>query len=281
MKRFAIGALMALAMVGCTKVPPGYVGIKVNNYGDQKGVDDFPLQIGRVWYNPFTQDVYKFPTFTQTVVWTKDRNEGSKNDDSISFSDERGVNFNADIALSYRIERDKVPFIFVTYRQSAENLTHGYMRNKVREAFNDVGSKYPAMGIVGEQKAAFQDGVKKYLNDHMGKEGFVFDTVAMVGHPRVDKRVQDAINAALQATQNAIKAQNQVAEREALARQRVADAEGNAKAIRLQADAEAHANDVVAKSLTRELVQYEAIKKWNGELPKVSGQNTPFIQVQE
>lgn len=41
-------ALSLLLLVGCTRIPPGYVGIKVNMYGSQKGVADFPLQTGRV-----------------------------------------------------------------------------------------------------------------------------------------------------------------------------------------------------------------------------------------
>src|SRR3989344_2786291 len=60
---------------GCTKVEPGYVGIKVNQYGSQRGVEDFPIVTGRVLYNPFTEDVYKFPTFLQNVVWTQNEAE--------------------------------------------------------------------------------------------------------------------------------------------------------------------------------------------------------------
>jgi len=272
-------ALCVIAFGGCTKVSPGWVGIKVNNYGDQKGVNDFPLRTGRVWFNPLTTDVYKFPTFMQTAVWTSSKTEGSPNDDSISFSDQHGVNISADIALSYRIDRLKVPSIFVTYRQSADALTHGYMRNKVREAFNDVGSQFPAIGIVGDQKAEFQAAVKEFLNSTLGGEGISFDTVAMVGHPRLEKQVQTAINAALQATQDAIKAQNIVAERQAIARQKIADAEGEAKSITLRAEAEAEANRIVAASITPELVQYEAIKKWDGGLPLVTGGSVPLIDI--
>src|ERR1700677_2475962 len=47
----------------CTKVEPGYVGIKVNNWGSQKGVQDYPLKTGMVFYNPLTEDMYDFPTF--------------------------------------------------------------------------------------------------------------------------------------------------------------------------------------------------------------------------
>lgn len=272
-------ALAVIALGGCTKVPPGWAGIEVNNYGDQKGVDDFPVKTGRVWFNPFTTDVYKYPCFAQTVTWTADKSEGSPNDDSITFADAKGVVFNADVALTYQVDCSKVPHLFVKFRQDVKSFTGTYMRNKIREAFNNAGSEYEAMEIVGEGKAEFQDGVKRELNKTLGEDGLLFDTVAMVGAPRVDQKVQASINAALDATQRAIKARNEVAEREAEAAKNIADARGEAESIRIRAEAEANANREVAASISQALVQYEAIKKWDGKLPQVSGESTPFVSI--
>ncbi len=36
---------------------------------------------------------------------------------------------------------------------------------------------------------------------------------------------------------------------------------------------------VLARSITATLVQYETVKKWNGQLPTVSGGSTPLIQL--
>ena len=46
---------------GCTYIPPGYVGIKVNLYGSQRGVQDIPVLTGRVIYNPWTEKIYGVP----------------------------------------------------------------------------------------------------------------------------------------------------------------------------------------------------------------------------
>ena len=47
---------------GCAKtIPPGHVGIVVNQYGSQKGVADFPLKTGRVWYNPVERNRVRLP----------------------------------------------------------------------------------------------------------------------------------------------------------------------------------------------------------------------------
>ena len=73
-----IAGIVAIStFTGCDRVEPGYVGIKVNQWGSQKGVNDFPLVTGGVFYNPITEDIYKFPTFMQNAVWTKASTPGS------------------------------------------------------------------------------------------------------------------------------------------------------------------------------------------------------------
>ena len=51
-------------------------------------------------------------------------------------------------------------------------------------------------------------------------------------------------------------------------------AQGEADAKLIRAQGEAKANDALQLSLTKELVEYEKVKKWNGEMPKVTGGNT-------
>ena len=51
-------------------VEPGYEGIKVHMVGSDRGVDyEHPIVTGRVFYNPVTYNIYKFPTFVQRVIW--------------------------------------------------------------------------------------------------------------------------------------------------------------------------------------------------------------------
>lgn len=58
----------ALCLTSCSeRVDAGSEGILVNLYGSDKGVDDVSLVTGRVWYNPFTEEVYEYPTFVQTI----------------------------------------------------------------------------------------------------------------------------------------------------------------------------------------------------------------------
>lgn len=49
----------------CAKVEAGYVGVRVNLLGGNKGVDSEVLGVGRYWIG-WNQELYLFPTFQQT-----------------------------------------------------------------------------------------------------------------------------------------------------------------------------------------------------------------------
>lgn len=264
---------------GCTKVPPGYVGIKVNQYGSQRGVEDFPLLTGKVWYNPFTEDVYQFPTFMQNAVWTRDKTEGSPNDDSITMNSIEGAVINADIALAYAFTPERVPYIFVEFKQDAETITWGYMRSQVRDAFSRKSSVMKVTEIFGVRKQELLEQVKQDLNERLGPKGFRFDMVSFVGALRVDEKVAASINAVLEASQRAIEAENKIRQSQAEAQQMMASAKGDSAQAVIRALGQAKANEVLQRSLTPALIQWQAISKWNGILPQVTSGATPFIQV--
>lgn len=261
----------------CTRVDPGYVGIKVNLYGNQKGVEDFPLQTGRVWYNPFTEEVYEYPTFMQNQAWTSSETEGSKHDESITFNSIEGSSINVDVGLNYTLDAEKVPHLFVEFRQDIETITHGYLRNQVRDALSRIGGNYKAIEIFGEKKQQLLDEVKNELDNKLKDKGFILDTVSFISAPQADSRVMQSINMVIEATQKAIEAENKVRQIEAEAEQEVARANGAAKAILTEAEAQAQANKLIAESITPELVKYKLLEKWDGIAPKVLGGDSELL----
>ncbi len=270
-----------ILLAGCTVIPPGYVGIKVNQSGGNRGVEQYPILTGRQFYNPVNERIYEYPVFLQTVVWTKDLREGSPIDQSITFNSVEGAVVNVDVSLSYAFITEKVPSVFVEFRRSPQEITDTYMRSKVRDAFSRISSAMPVVDIYGAKKQELLSKVKGDLVRELEPKGFRIDTISMVGNPRLDPNVITSINQAIQAQQDAQRAQNKVAQVEAEARQKVAEAEGEAKRITTIAEAQAAANERLTKSLTPQLVQYEALQKWDGKMPQVTGSGgMPFIQIQ-
>ena len=94
-------------------------------------------------------------------------------------------------------------------------------------------------------------------------------------------KVIDSINAKIEATQKAQQRQNEVAQAKAEADKKVEEARGQADSILKVAEAQAKANELIAQSLSAELMQYKALEVWDGKLPTtmIPGQATPFINV--
>lgn len=277
MKKLVLLGLLAVSSIGCTRVDPGNIGLKVNMYGTDRGVDDVTLETGRVWYNPITEDIYTFPTYMQNAVWTKDEIDESPEDESITFNSIEGAVVNADIAISYQILPEHVKDIFTELRQDAEYIKNVYVRSKTRDSFSRHSSKMKVVDIFGSKKEELLSSVKEDLGSSM--PGFKFDMVTFVGGLRVDPLVEQSISSTIQATQRAIEAENKVKQSTAEAQQKVEEARGLAESILLEAKARSEANEILTKSLSPALLQYESLQRWDGVLPKVTGEVIPFITV--
>src|SRR5579885_1412717 len=71
-----IAVMRFLSVIRVTRVGAGYVGIEINLAGSQRGASEIPIRTGWVFYSPLTTQVIEFPTFVQTVKWTRDTSEG-------------------------------------------------------------------------------------------------------------------------------------------------------------------------------------------------------------
>lgn len=276
--RYLILTLLVI-LNGCTLVEPGYVGIRVNLYGSDKGTEEKPLQTGRVFYNPWSEDIYTFPTFMQNVIWTHDETEGSPHDDSITFNSIEGAGLNVDVALSFSLNKDKVPTIFNKHRMDISHIASTYLRQHVRDALNLTASKMKVVDIFGTKKEELITSAKNHLNSILEPQGFIIDNFSFVSNFRVDERVESSINATIEATQRAIEAENKIKQSEAEAKQLIAEAQGKAESILLEAKAKSDANKMITQSLSEELLKYEALQKWDGIMPKVTGGALPFISI--
>lgn len=262
-------ALTAMLFTGCARVGPGYVGIKVNQAGSDRGVQDYPLQMGWVFYNPLTSDVYEYPTFKHTVTWDEDH--------SIQFNAKGGIRVVAPVSLSISFKAERVPHVFVTYRSDPDVIEQGYLKNQVRDAFNRAGNTFEPLELLTNQQALL-DAAKKHLEETIG-ENFDIESVMLPKGLTMPENITNAINQVIEAQQKAQKAQAEVAEVEAQGRKTVAKAEADAKAVLIQAESQAAANRKLSDSITGMLVELRRVEKWDGRLPQVQSSATPFVNL--
>jgi regulator of protease activity HflC (stomatin/prohibitin superfamily) len=311
----AFGVILVMSIIFCactlTRIDVGHIGVKVKLAGSDRGVQDMQIKTGWVFINPLTEQVVEFPVSVQNIILSASKNEGSDPkdkdkdhavDESITFSSIEGVNANADIGFSFHIDPQKAPHLYSRFRQNdMRELAYGYMRNVLRESFNEVGSTMPIQQIYGAGKSKMLADVTAKCAEKLGADGIIIDQLTINGALRLPPNVADAINNAMAATQNAIQSENKVRQVKAEAEQAVAASTGAAESARKKAqgeadavlikneadvkakvasaEAEAKANKLINQSLTPQVLQYKALDTWNGTLPQYVGGSSPMPMI--
>lgn len=247
--------LAALSFSSCReRIDAGYEGIKVNLYGDGKGVDDISLVTGAVWYNPITTEIYEYPTFVQTVDY-----------EPFSINAKDGSSFTVDPTISLKIIDGKSPEVFKKYRKN--NITeviNTTLYNYVKNAFRIQLNNYTTDELVSKREE-FEKAIEDRLTEELRAENFQLEQMTSgLQYPSTLVKAIDAKNAAVQEAQ---RAQNEVLKIKAEAEKKVAEAQGQADALKIKGDAEAEYNRKISASLSVLIVQQNMIEKWNGELP--------------
>jgi regulator of protease activity HflC (stomatin/prohibitin superfamily) len=248
--------LMVFLFKSCERIDAGHVGVKVNLYGDNKGVSDVTEVTGMVFFNPITHSIYEFPTFIQHKEYT--------GENSFVVNSKDGSEFHVSPIINYSVKREKVPAIFAKYRRSLDQIEEGFLKTAVFDAFRLATNVYTADELISNRQK-FEIEVRRILEGQLLQEGFIVNQfTSNLVYPETFKQAIEAKNNAVQA---ALRAENEVKTAEAQAKIKVATAEGNAQAMLTSAKAEAEANRMKQQTLTPLLIQLEYVQKWDGKLP--------------
>lgn len=232
------GVLLALVLVftgiyslTCwEKVPAGNVGIKVYLLGNDKGVDNEVLGVGRQWIG-WQQELYLYPTFTQNDSWTG--NEG------MTFQDKDGVTITADLGASYHVDAPKAAMLFQKYRKGIDEISLLVIRRYVQDSLVRHASLLTVEEINGPMRAKLLQDVQVDVAAQLAPSGLVIEKLTWVGRLGLPAQVQTALNNKIAATQDAMTRQNEVAKAEASANIERAKAQGDSDAVLMHAKAEA------------------------------------------
>lgn len=265
------GIVLFFMWIFCFKmISPGYVGVIVDMLGDNKGVELKELHVGMHWISPW-KSVYQFPIFEQNDTW-----EGDK--DGFNFQTSEGMAVSADIGITYHLRSESIPVIFQRYRRGMDEITNVFIRNYIRDAINKSASKTCIEDLYSGKEGFFED-VEKHVRQDLSPLGIELSRIYLIGRFHFPINVITALNSKIEANQRAQQRENELREAEAEAKKQIAKAEGQARCAIVQAESESKANALLSQSVTQELIQWQAVQKWDGKLPSVTTGATPFIQV--
>lgn len=238
----ALIAVFTFSSCGYERIDANCEGIKVNLYGNDKGVDDVCLVTGAVWYNPFTTSVYEYPMQVQTIDYPE-----------FTVNAKDGSEFKLDPKVNLNPVAGKSPVIFKKYRKPVEEVMQKVLYTHIQNAYRIKLNAFTTDEIVSNREK-IDKATEDFLRETLLKENFELgEMTSGLKYPDV---IVQSVNLKNKAVQQAMQVENEV---------KVADAQ--AKKLIVAAEAEFKANELKTKALTPAILEQMWIEKWDGKLP--------------
>jgi regulator of protease activity HflC (stomatin/prohibitin superfamily) len=224
------------------------------------------MQFGQVQATVFEEGIHPIIPLVQTVQTLSVRVQSQEISAEASSKDLQDVY--GDVALNWHIVPDEVNCIFQQIGDQAA-IVKRIINPAVEEVLKAVIARYTAEEIItkrGEVKA----GVDQALTERLRPYHLAVDDISLV-HVHFSDRFSDAVEA------------KQVAEQEAKRAEFIAlKAAKQAEAKVNLAKGEAEAQRLLRVNLTPQLLQRQALEKWNGNLPLiVGGEGTKLLDLKQ
>ncbi len=267
-------AFILLVVMTCTaSVPTGYTGI-VTTFGR---VEDRTMEAGLHLKTPF-----------QSIITMDNREQKTSFVTEAFSSDIQQVDITG--SINYAINKSTAMTLF---REVGTDYFNKLISPRMLEITKGVFSKYTAENLVAYRQTLSQE-IRDLLSEELTSYGInvvsinienidftdAFTNAVESKQVAAQKKLQAEIEEAQKTmeTQQAAERQRINAEAEATVAKINADAE--AYATKVRSEAEADANKRIAESLTKELISFNEVKAWNGQLPTfVSGDGSTTLPI--
>ena len=234
-------------------VPSNNVGIRWSAFG---GTSSKTLNEGITFKSPIDK-IYYIPTTVE---------ERSIKNVNVQTKDAQFVK--AEVNVKFRVNQKDAFKVYKRYT-TLDNLKQNIISNYAQKSIETVVTQYNVIDTLGAKKNEIYSLATKDLQNMLKDEG-----VELVQLTIKDMNAGDEIEKAIAD--------------EAVAKKRVETAEQNrlkakkdAETKVVNAKAEADANKILEKQLTNKILIQQWIEKWNGEVPKVSGDSKSMINIQD
>lgn len=173
------------------------------------------------------------------------------------------------LAINYRIDTKMSYSVIKNIGKSYEDVMVTPAANEVLKA---VTAKYTAEECITTRSKVSSELVEE-LNNKLNEQGIYIEDVNIVNFS-----FSEAYTTAIEEKQVA---EQQLKKAETEKQAKIVQAEAEAEATLTKAKAEAEANNLLNKSLTDKVIKYNAIEKWDGQLPKVAGSGSNIMDISD
>ncbi|MDO8686920.1 MAG: prohibitin family protein [Candidatus Berkelbacteria bacterium] len=158
--------------------------------------------------------------------------------------------------LNLRVSKEAIQLLA---RTVGVDYVEKLVRPRLQQIFKDATVAYLSVEIAPNREE-IRVSVRERLKKELDPWSITVEDL-LVDNMDFREEFKIAIEAKQIASQEALRQKELIAAKEAEAKQKAAEAQGNADKLRIEAEGQAKANDLISRSLTPALIQFQAVQK--------------------
>lgn len=256
--------VFAVGITSCERVAPNYYGVLMENYG-KSGKDDYSKQQGRVNVMAPGTELFQVPAWEQRGQFTDD--EGQDRVLQVKAADNTA--FTSKPLYSYKVlENRVVDVVFQNSRLGSGGdfmtaLQDNVLEPRIYDIIKEASRSYTTEQLMANGGSLkFEQYVQDIVTKEFEKSGLQLVSFSL--NLDFSSKVKAKIDSRNEVNTNISVLDQQIAEQR--------------KRNELEA-LKTEQNKIRSSGITPQILQEQAISKWNGELPTtVSGSSLPFVK---
>lgn len=246
-----VGLMIGISAFSFSLIPTGYTGV-LTRFGQ---IQKKPLQNGFNFKIPVVDKVEKVNNKQQDIKFKKEVSAESKDRVKVNISN---------VIVTYKINKEKSAWIYANVADYEDNLV---TQSLTASAVKAATVNFDAVDVTKREKIEQLAEVKiqDSLDQKYGKDTIQVNKI-VISSIDFEKSYDRAI-------QKKQLAQQEYEAQQVKNKKNLETAQANAKAKVVAAEAEAKANKLKEKTITKDILTQQMIEKWDGQMPKVNGQN--------
>ena len=221
------------------------------------------VELGAVQDRILGEGFYTITPFIQHVEMIEVRTQKYEVDATAATKDILDVR--SRVAVNYHLQEG---FVNKLYQTVGLEYNDRVIAPAVQETVKSITAKFDAEELITKRPIVGEQ-ILISLKEKLVERGIIVETISIINF-EFPEEFNNAVTSKQTAVQLKQKAENDLQRIEVEARQTKAKAEGEAAAIKA-------VNEELLKS--PQYIQYLAVQKWDGVMPKATGGALPFIQI--
>ena len=250
-----VAVVLTIALSSFSKVDTGHTGILVS--------------FGKTDEKTYSEGIV-FRGFWKQMIQVDNRIQKNGHDDqplSLTAFTKDTQQVSIAYTVNYRINRENASKL---YKEIGLDYFKTVLTPIIQESVKIECAKYTANELLDNRDKLAKD-IENDIKEKF-RTNYIDLTATAIEDLSFSNEYEKAVEQKQVALQDKLRAEQE-------AEKKKVEADAKAYVVEKEAEAEAKANEMKQRTITDNLIRYEAVQKWDGKLPTVEGSSTPIISL--